>query len=81
MLNPLADFVGTTAGVKFNGEKQEKIILNHWKIVKIYTVHKMERNVNISSYPAQENYLCGAVKLTKHLCWSVQIFRIWYRIW
>ena len=69
MLNPLVDYVGTKARVKFNGDclKQEKITFNHGKIVNIYIVYEIERSVNISSYPTLENCLFGAVKLTKHV--------------
>ena len=69
MLNPLLDFVGTKARVKFNGDclKQKKITFNHGKIVNIYIVYEIERSVNISSYPTLENCLFGAVKLTKHV--------------
>ena len=51
ILNPSLDFVGTKAGVKFNGGclKQEKIIFNHGKIVNIYIVYEIERRVNIRS--------------------------------
>ena len=37
------------------------------KIVNIYIVYEIERNVNASSYPTLENCLFGAVNLTKHV--------------
>ena len=69
ILNPLQDYVGTKARVKFSGDclKQEKITFNHGKIVNIYIVYEIEKIVNISSYPTLENCLFGAVKLTKHI--------------
>ena len=69
MLSPSLDYVGTKFRVKFNGDclKQGKITFNHGKIVNIYIVYEIERNVNISSYPTLENFLFGAVKLTKHI--------------
>ena len=69
MLNPLVDYVGTKIRVKFNGDclKQEKVTFNQVKIVNIYIFYKIERSVNISSYPTLENCLFGAVKLTKHV--------------
>ena len=72
MINPSLDYVGTKTRVKFNGDclKQEKITFNHGKIVNIYIVYKIERSVNISSYPTLESCLYGVVKLT----------RIWYWI-
>ena len=68
MLNPLVNYVGTRARVKFKGYclKQEKISFDHRKIVNIYIVYEINKNVNISSYPTLENCLFGAVKLTKH---------------
>ena len=69
MLHPSVDYVGTKARVKFNGIslKQEKITFNHRKIVNIYIVYEIGRNVNISSYPILEHCLFGAVKVTKHV--------------
>ena len=69
ILNPSQNYVGTKARIKFSGDclKQEKILFNHGKIVNIYIVYEIERNVNISSYPTLENCLFGAVKLTKHV--------------
>ena len=32
-----------------------------------YSIYEIERSVNVSSYPAQENCLFGVVKLTKHV--------------
>ena len=68
MLNPLLDFVGTKARVKFNGDclKQGKITFNHGKIVNIYVVYEIEKKANTSDYLTLENSLFGAVKLTKH---------------
>ena len=68
IFNPALNFVGTKIRVKFNGDclKQEKITYTHGKIVNIYTVHEIEKSVNISSCPTLENCLFGAVKLTKH---------------
>ena len=69
MLNPSLDFVGTKARVKFNGDclKQEKITFNHGKIVNIYIVYEIERNINITSYPTLQTCLFGAVKLTEQI--------------
>ena len=63
--------------IKFNGDclKQEKITFNDRKIVNIYILYGIEKSVNISSYPTLENYLFGAVKLTKMLmliCANIQ---------
>ena len=65
--NTLVDYVGIR--IKFNGGclKQEKITFNDGKIVNIYILYGTEKSVNISSYPTLENYLFGAVKLTKHV--------------
>ena len=67
LVNRLLVFVATKARVKFNEDclKQEKITFNHGKIINIYIVYEIEKNVNISSYPTKANCLFGAVKLTK----------------
>ena len=69
MLNPSVNYVSTKARAKFNGDclKQDKITFDHGKMINIYIVYEIERKVNISSYPALENCLFGAVKLTKHV--------------
>ena len=58
MLNPLVNYVGTKARVKFNEDclRQEKITFDHGKIVNIYIVYEIE-SVNISSYPTLGNCL------------------------
>ena len=69
MLNRLVNYVGTKARVKFNGDclKQENISYDHGKVVNIYIVYGIDRNVDISSYTTLENCLFGAVKLTRHV--------------
>ena len=69
ILSPSQDYAGTKARIKFSGDclKQEKITFNYGKIVNIYIVYEIEKSVDISSYPTLENYLFGAVKLTKHV--------------
>ena len=69
MLNRLVNYVGTKARVKFNGDclKQENISYDHGKVVNIYIVYEIDRNVDISSYPSLENCLFVAFKLTKHV--------------
>ena len=46
--------------------KTRQISFNHGKIVNIYIVYEINKNINIDSYPAQDNYLFGAGRLTKH---------------
>ena len=55
--------------VIFSGSslKQDKITYNGGKIVKIYIVYKINKNFNIRSYPALENFLFGAFSLTKNI--------------
>ena len=52
---------------KFKGSclKQDKIAFNHGKIVNIYIVYDLESNLN-NFDPVLENFLFGAVKLTKN---------------
>ena len=46
--------------------KQDKVKFNHGKIVNNYIIYEISKNINISDYPALENYLFGAVSLTKN---------------
>ena len=68
-LNPSLDYAGNKIRVKFSAGclKQEKITFNHGKTVNIYIVYEIEKSVDISSYPTLENFLFGAVKLTKYV--------------
>ena len=54
--------------VKSNGGclKQDQPTLLHGGIVNVYVVYEITDNFNVSSYPALENCLFGAVKLTKN---------------
>ena len=68
-ITPELSNYGTKARVKFSGSrlKQDKATYNHGTIVIIYTVYEISKNYNISSYPTLENFLFGAVSLTKHV--------------
>ena len=68
-ITPELIFYGTKTKVEFNGScsKQDKVTLNHGTIVNIYIVYEISKNYNISSYPALENCLFGAVSLAKHV--------------
>ena len=46
--------------------KQGKITFNHGKIVNIYIVYEISKQINISDYPTLGNVLFGAVSLTKN---------------
>ena len=46
--------------------KQDKASYNDGTIVNIYIVYEISKNYNINSYPTLENYLFGAVSLSKH---------------
>ena len=46
--------------------KQDKITYSHGKIVSIYVLYEKSRNYNISSYPTLENFLFGAISLTRN---------------
>ena len=64
MFNPSINYVGTKARVKSNGDclKQEKISFDHGKIVNIYIIYEIERNIDTISYSTLENCLFSAVK-------------------
>ena len=62
-VTPFLDYYyGTKTRVEFS-LKQDKVTLNHEKIVNIYTVYE----INISDYPKLKDCLIGAVSLTKML--------------
>ena len=75
-------YLGNKTRVEFNGSclKQDKITQDHGKIVNIYIVYEKNKNVNISSYPALENCLFGAVNLTKNVNFHRYIYS-GYDIW
>ena len=50
--------------VTFVTGKQDKLALNHGKVVNIYIVYEISRSINISNYPTLEKCLFGAVTLT-----------------
>ena len=54
--------------VKFNASclKQDKITFNQWKIVNIHIVFVSKPTLNYNEDITLENYLIGAVKLTKN---------------
>ena len=61
-ITPNLDYYGTKAKVEFNGS----CTFNHGKVVNIYIVYEISKNINISEYPTLENCLFGAVILTKY---------------
>ena len=44
----------------------DKVTFNHGKVVNIYIDYETSTNVNINDYPTLENFLFGAVTLTKN---------------
>ena len=67
-LTPNVNYHGTKARLEFNGSflEQDKGAFNHGKVGNIYFVYEISKNINISNYPKQENFLLGAVTLTKN---------------
>ena len=65
-ITPELSFYGIRTRVEFNGSclKQDQVTYNQGAIVNIYIVYEIIKNYNISSYPALENCLFGAVSLT-----------------
>ena len=64
------NYVGTKARAKFNGDclkQQKKKSFDHEKIVNIYIVYEIKRNIDINSYSTLKNCLFGAAKITKHV--------------
>ena len=66
-LNPKLSDCGNKIGVIFTGSclKQDKTTYIHWKIVNIYNVYEISKN--LSSFPALKNCLFGAVTLTRNV--------------
>ena len=67
-VTPVLDYYGTKTRVEFSESclKEDKVTFNHGKIVNIYIVYEISKNINTSDYPTLENYLFGAVGLTKN---------------
>ena len=67
-ITPELNYYGTKIRRKFNGSclKQAKVTYSPEKIVNIYIVYEISKNYSISTYPTLENYLFGAVSLTKN---------------
>ena len=67
-ITPELSFYGTKTRVEFDGNclKQDKVTLNHGTIVNVCIVYEISKDYNISSYPALENCLFGAISLTKN---------------
>ena len=66
---PELSYYDSKIRAKFSGRclKQDKVTYSHGTIVNIYIVYEISKNYNISSYPTLENFLLGAVSLTKHI--------------
>ena len=67
-ITPNLSYYGTKTRVGFNRSclKQDKATFNHGKIVNIYIVYEISKNVNIRDYPALGNCLFGELRLTKN---------------
>ena len=67
-ITPNLDYYGTKTRVELNVGclKQDRVTSNHGKVVNIYIVYEISKNINISSYPTLQNCLFGAVTLTKN---------------
>ena len=65
---PNLSYSGTKTRVEFNGNclKQDSVMFSHRKVVNIYVVYEISKNINISKYPTLKNCLFGAVSLTKN---------------
>ena len=68
-LNPQLSYLGYIARVELTEScsKEDKTTYDHDKIVNIYIVHEINKNVNISSHAIQENCLFDIVSSTKNL--------------
>ena len=64
VFNSLLNYIATKIRVELTRSclKQERILVNHEKVVNIYSVYEINKNFNINSYPTLENCLFGAIK-------------------
>ena len=62
-------FFGTKTKVDINGSclRQDKFTFDHRKVVNIYIVYEISKNINISDYPTLKNCLFSAVSFTKNV--------------
>ena len=67
-ITPNFSSYGTETKAEFNGSclKQGKCIFNHGKKGNMYIVYEISKNINISDYLTLENFLFGAISLTKN---------------
>ena len=65
---PNLNYYGTKTRVEINGSclKQDSATFDHGKVVNIYIVYEISKNITISDYPTIENSLFGAAILTKN---------------
>ena len=68
-LNPQLSYLGYITRVELTEScsNEDRTTYDHEKIVNIYIVHEINKNVNNSSHATQENCLFGIVSLTKNL--------------
>ena len=62
-------FFGTKTKVDINGSslRQDKFTFDYRKVVNIYIVYEISKNINISDYPTLKNCLFSAVSFTKNV--------------
>ena len=67
-ITPLLNYYGTKTSVELSGSclKQDKITHTHGNIVNIYIVYEISKGINISNYQTLQNFLFGAVSLTRN---------------
>ena len=68
-LAPSLSYIVTKTRVKFEGQclKQDKVTFTHKAVVNVYIFYEINLwNCGHDNYPTLENYLFGAVKLTKN---------------
>ena len=68
-LAPSLSYIVTKTRVKFEGQclKQDKVTFTHKVVVNVYIFYEINLwNCGYDDYPTLENYLFGAVKLTKN---------------
>ena len=76
----MLSYINTKIQVKFDGSclKQKKVIFHHKTVVNIYVVHDTNLwRFKQSRYFILENYLLGAVKLTKNTDFDIHKYFVY----
>ena len=80
IITPFLGYQSTKTRVELSGScfKQNSVIFNHKKVVNICNVYEIGKCINVSNYPAPENFLFSLVTMTKNA--NIDKYN-YYRYW